>query len=108
MALIREPDMFSEELDKKRKKFIGNFDTRVRCRGSNCMENIIDHATEQNLYANLPRSEQRYGPGPSSHERLLNFRVCHGYWCDCCGLTYHNEVIEGALIGYIPHERRKE
>ena len=109
MAIQNKSDMFSEELDERRKKFIGDFGTGIQCCGKVCTGHIVDHATE---YDPTPTRRglfpcEAYGPGPSNFDRFNNFRVYHKYSCERCGLMYDNVVIEGTL-GYIPHERQQK
>lgn len=105
MAIQQRTDVFSEELEKKREKFIGDFNTGMPC-VNDCPGSIADHAVECNPIQHDSRGNEKYGPGPSNFERLNNFHVCHVYSCDYCGLIYDNNVIEGRRE-YIPREHRE-
>lgn len=107
MAVQQKSDIFSEELDERRKKFIGNFNTGIQCCGKVCTGQIVDHATEYDSTHHGSFLDEKYGPGPSNFDRLQHFRVYHKYSCERCGLLYDNEVIEGTLE-YTSLERRGE
>jgi hypothetical protein len=106
MAFQQKPDVFSEELEEKRKKFLGDFKTGMPCI-NDCPGHIVDHATECSPVRHDLHHDEKYGPGPSSFERLNNFHVCHKYSCDYCGIIYDNQVIEGRRE-YVPRERREK
>ena len=96
-------------LARWRKKHVGVFDTGLLC---NCgKENIKDHAEEK-----WPAKRLWGAPlsGPIAealrkHDsaEVQEVRATHGYWCDECGATYRNEVVEGKRE-YVPREKREE
>lgn len=94
MAIYEPDNEFSEGLKRAKKKYLGVFDTGLRC---NCDEaNIMDHATAEDLHASLPNTDNvRFGPGLTHREQLEGFLPFHEYFCDACGAIYHQSVIEG-------------
>ncbi len=87
-----------EELKEKRERYVGTFDTNLRCACKDA--NVMDHATEH--HPDLFKPE--YRRGLTSEDILELFCVYHSYWCDTCGVIYKQSVIEGAR-GYIPREK---
>ena len=86
-----------------REKFTGTFDTSLPC---NCGEaNIKDHAREA-IWAELrPWEAPKYGPRPQRDKNGLT--VIHTYFCDDCGATYAESVVEGTRE-YVPREKAQE
>ena len=88
-----------KELDRRKKKWLGAFNTGLPC---NCgAANITDHAKEHE-----EPWDGRFRPEPTAQELLERFQVAHSYRCDTCGAKYDVEVVEGTR-GYVPPDRKK-
>lgn len=102
-ALVPPPTLEDELAD-----LIGNFDTGIRCQGRECSANVIDHASERRPIADALQelAHIRIEPVRFKHKEFRGYGIRHVYFCNSCGITYRNEVIEGPL-GYVPRERRQ-
>ena len=103
---LRPPDAYSRKLAELREKLLGIIDTQLPCvcgKG-----NVMDHASDTNPNP-PPRSIQdsRFGPGPDHRERLEAFHVYHEYYCNKCGLSYRNDIVEKERA-YLPLEKTPE
>ncbi len=94
----------SAKLEYRRAHWIGTFDTELPCA---CGQTIMDHAVTKDPNHRVSANEIRFGPQPPLREQLERFKPYHCYWCDDCGLTYKETVIEG-VRGYVPREKRAE
>jgi len=92
------------KLAYRRANWFGTFDTGLTCM---CHKPIVDYAMEKNPHHVVSPRDIRFGPPPPIEERIAALHPYHRYWCESCGLTYENTVIEGAR-GYIPREKRPE
>jgi hypothetical protein len=103
MATYHPPDGYSKALDEAREKYLGDFDTGIKC---NCGDaNITDHATAGNPNAvPVDHLHMIMGPSPTHYQQLQRFHVFHTYFCKSCAATYRNDIFE---TKYSPLEIRE-
>jgi hypothetical protein len=96
----RERDHAKAELVRKRREWVGTFDTGLLCL---CGKPIMDEATELNPDQIVNRRDMVFGPARPVEEQNRRYQVFHRYLCTSCGLRYDNKVIE-TTRGYVSRD----